>query len=67
MSITPKITRSSTLRIAELDLTTGYLSQWLKDIQAPVEAAVRIRVDGPVRGEFGRTTLEVRATWEETE
>lgn len=65
MSITPKITRASTLRILQRELTFGHLDSWLSSLNAPNTASVRIRVEEPGRGEQGSTWVTIEATWEE--
>lgn len=65
MSSNARITKSSSLRIAEPDLTAGQLSHWLNGIEAPAEARIRVHVDAPGRGEFGATIVRIEANWEE--
>ena len=65
MSTAPKITKASTLRTPELGLTYGQLDMWLSGLGAPNDAAIRVRVDAPGRGEPGTSMVSIDATWEE--
>lgn len=65
MSGSWKVTKASILRAPERDLTYGQLDTWLSGLGAPNDAAIRVRVNAPGRGEPGTSMVSIEATWEE--